>query len=94
MISYRKFIFVAAILAAGVAPSAFAQSADHTGSPLPSYYDGTGNKAWGSWTAQTPRATPGIRSVTMQRNGLHAYARTPSGLRSDGSYGRTVGQER
>jgi hypothetical protein len=92
MISDRKFISVAAILAASVASPAFAQSADHTGSPLPSYYESTGGKAWGSWNAQTPQAVPGIRHETMQRSGLHAYATMRGGLRSNGSYDRTVGR--
>jgi hypothetical protein len=62
-----KITIAAAILAAGVASPALAQSSDHTGSQMPSYYDGTGKQTWGSWGQQDTAANAGAvrRSRTL-----------------------------
>jgi hypothetical protein len=65
----------AVLIAAGITSPAFAQSADHTGSQLPSYYDtNTGKQAWGSWG---PPATASNSHSATRRNGLSAFARVP-----------------
>jgi hypothetical protein len=94
MLSNLRPVFVATIVAAGIASPAFAQSPDHTGSQMPSYYDSNGKQTWGSWSPQAPQATPGTRAVATQRSGLHAYAMTPHSHRSNGSHDRTVRRDR
>jgi hypothetical protein len=62
-----KISVVLAILAAGIASPAFAQSADHTGSQMPYYYDGTGGQVRGSWGPQDTATSGGpvLRSHTL-----------------------------
>lgn len=77
MINKSKIATLAAFIAASVASPAFAQSADHTGSQLPSFYDATGKQAWGSWGPQQAIATSSRHSVA-RRSGLYAFARVPN----------------
>lgn len=66
----------AALIAAGIASPAFAQSTDHTGSQLPNYYDSTGKQAWGNWG---PQAAPAAASYNQApRGGLNAFAKVPA----------------
>jgi hypothetical protein len=89
MTNKLKIATVAALLAAGIASPAFAQSADHTGSQLAYYYDSTGKQTWGSWGPQAAAQQPArfVHSAA-RRSGLHAYAAVP-GARSwtSGSFG-------
>jgi hypothetical protein len=78
MTNTLKIAAVAALVIAGIASPAFAQSADHTGSQLASYYDNTGKQMWGTWG---PSATAvGSRHAATQRSGLNAFAAVPGGL--------------
>lgn len=52
MINKSKIVVVAAALTASIASPVFAQEADHTGSQMPYYYDGTGGQVRGSWGPQ------------------------------------------
>lgn len=89
MISKARLMFAATLLAAAVASPAFAQSFNHTGSPMPNYYDSTGKQVWGSWT---PQATPlADRHLAARRSGLSAYAMARGG--SDGSASSTWGYD-
>jgi hypothetical protein len=75
MISKWKIATFAALIAAGAASPALAQSADHTGSQLPNHYDAAGKQTWGSWG---PQATViSSRHTVARRNGLYAFARVP-----------------
>jgi hypothetical protein len=74
-------IVVAAIFAASITSSAFAQSYDATGGVLPYHYEG-GKQMRGSWG---PQATEPSRRLEMRPNG---YATTPSGGRSSRGYRR------
>ena len=78
MTNKLRIATVAALLAAGIASPAFAQSFDHTGSQMASYYDSTGKQTWGSWgpPAAAQPATH-FRHVATRRSGLHAYAAVP-----------------
>jgi hypothetical protein len=78
MTNTLKIATVAALMIAGIASPAFAQSADHTGSQMASYYDATGKQMWGTWgpSATTVRS----RHAATQRNGLNAFAAVPGGL--------------
>lgn len=62
-----KITIAAAVFAASVVSPAFAQSADHTGSQMPYYYDNTGGQQRGSWGPQdaASNATPVMRSHTL-----------------------------
>lgn len=75
MISKWKIATLAALIAAGAASPAFAQSADHTGSQLPNYYDATGKQTWGTWGPQANVISS--RHSVARRGGLYAYARVP-----------------
>jgi hypothetical protein len=75
MMSKWKIATLAALIAAGVASPAFAQSADHTGSQLPNYYDTTGKQTWGTWGPQATAISS--RHAVARRGGLYAYARVP-----------------
>jgi hypothetical protein len=74
MIDKWKIAALAAFIVAGAASPAFAQSADHTGSQMASYYDATGKQTWGTWGPQA-RATS--RHSAARRSGLYAYAKVP-----------------
>lgn len=76
MINKWKIATLAALIAAGVASPAFAQSADHTGSQLPSYYDATGRQTWGSWGPQAIAISS--RHSVARRSGLYAFAMVPN----------------
>jgi hypothetical protein len=75
MISKWKIVTFAALIAAGAASPALAQSADHTGSQMANYYDATGKQTWGSWGPQA--TTINSRHAVGRRGGLYAYARVP-----------------
>jgi hypothetical protein len=82
MINKLKIATAAALVAAGVASPAFAQSADHTGSQMPYYYDSTGKQMWGNWGPQetasnTRAATRSDRHVAARRSGSSAFAMVP-----------------
>jgi hypothetical protein len=79
MINKWKIATLAALIAAGVASPAFAQSADHTGSQMPSYYDATGKQTWGSWG---PQATAVSHHSAARRSGLYAFAKVPDAASS------------
>jgi hypothetical protein len=90
MTNKLKIATVAALLAAGIASPAFAQSFDHTGSQMASYYDSTGKQTWGSWGPQAAAQQPTRHArLAAQRSGLHAYAAVPSatGSWTPGSFG-------
>jgi opacity protein-like surface antigen len=74
MTSKLKIMTAAALIAAGIASPAFAQSADHTGSQLPSYYDSVGKQAWGSWGPVTAAT---YDHPAARRSGLNAFAAVP-----------------
>lgn len=71
-----KIAIAAALMTAGLAAPALAQSADHTGSQMPHYFDNNGVEIFGSWGPPAP-ATSG-RHVATRRSGLNAFARVPS----------------
>lgn len=73
MFSKSKLLFVAAVAATAFAAPAFAQSADHTGSQLASYYDGSGKQTFGTWAPQAAQARQ-----PRQTRGLYAYAAVPA----------------
>ena len=75
MISKWKIATLAALITAGAASPVFAQSADHTGSQLPNYYDVTGKQTWGTWGPQVTAISN--RHTVARRNGLYAFARIP-----------------
>ena len=75
MINKWKTAAAAALMAAFIAAPAFAQSADHTGSQMPHYFDGKGVEIFGSWGPPTP-VTSG-RHVATRRSGLNAFAKVP-----------------
>lgn len=83
MISKWKIATFAALIAAGAASPAFAQSADHTGSQMPNYYDATGKQMWGSWGPQATAISS--RHAVARRSGLYAYAAVPRA--ASGSFG-------
>jgi hypothetical protein len=91
MTNTLKIATVAALLAAGIASPAFAQSADHTGSQMAYYYDSTGKQMWGSWGPQAAAQQPTRYTHSARRSGLHAYAAVP-GERSwtSGSFGASA----
>ena len=66
-----KITVAAAVLAASVVSPAFAQSADHTGSQMPYYYDNTGAQVRGSWS---PQDTARNATPVMRRHTLYGYA--------------------
>jgi hypothetical protein len=81
MTNKLKIATVAALLAAGIASPAFAQSADHTGSQMAYYYDSTGKQMWGSWGPQAAaQPTARFSHSAARRSGLHAYAAVPGGV--------------
>lgn len=86
MTNKLKIATVAALMMAGIVAPAFAQSADHTGSQMPNYYDATGKQTWGSWG---PQVTAISRHSATRRNGLNAFAAVPA--RASGSYGLGTG---
>ena len=93
MTNKLKIATVAALLAAGIASPAFAQSFDHTGSQMASYYDSNGKQTWGSWGPQAAAQQPAVhaRHVAARRSGLHAYAAVPGGVArtwTAGSFGQ------
>jgi hypothetical protein len=61
-----------AIAASGTMP-AFAQSRDHTGSMMPSYYDETGAQKAGSWSRQEEAATANQQAAQPSQS-LYLYA--------------------
>jgi hypothetical protein len=73
MFSKSKLILVAAITATAFAAPAFAQSADHTGSQLASFYDGNSKQTFGSWGPQAAQARQ-----PRQTRGLYSYAAVPA----------------
>jgi hypothetical protein len=74
MINKWKIVTVAALMTVGLAAPAFAQSADHTGSQMPHYFDSNGTEIFGSWG---PQAVTSSRHVVTRRSGLNAFARIP-----------------
>ena len=56
MINHSKLALVAVLATISAASSAYAQSIDRLGSPLPYYYDLSGAQSRGSWSA--PAVTP------------------------------------
>src|ERR1700688_3849602 len=50
--TYLSVAFALAAIVAGGTLPASAQSRDHTGSMMPFYYEGTGEKKTGSWVAK------------------------------------------
>jgi hypothetical protein len=91
MTNKLKIATVAALLAAGIASPALAQSADHTGSQLAYYYDSTGKQMWGSWGPQAAAQQPArLTHSATRRGGLRAYAAVPGGAAASwtsGSFG-------
>lgn len=83
MTNKMKFATAAALIAAGIASPAFAQSTDHTGSQMPNYYDAAGKQNWGSWG---PQATASYSHSATRRSGLNAFATVPG--RASGSFSR------
>jgi hypothetical protein len=82
MINNWKIAAVAALMVTGIAPPAFAQSADHTGSQMAYYYDATGKQMWGSWSPEATgsdshAAARSHRPVAERPSGLNAFARVP-----------------
>jgi hypothetical protein len=64
MFTKSKITLVAAAIATTIAAPAFAQSTDHTGTLFPSYYNGDGKQAFGSWQAPgRPVIRPQVRSI-------------------------------
>lgn len=51
MTTNSKLALVAALATISVASSAYAQSVDRLGSPMPYYYDSSGAQIRGSWSA-------------------------------------------
>ncbi len=78
MLRKSKLMIVAAIAATAFAAPAFAQSADHTGSQLASYYDGNAKLTFGTWAPQVNqvRLERQAREV-RQTSGLYSFAATP-----------------
>ena len=72
-----KIATAAGLIAAAIASPAFAQSADHTGSQMASYYDATGKQMWGNWGP--PAAASHSHSMTRP-SGLNALAKVPNGV--------------
>jgi hypothetical protein len=90
MTNKLKIATVAALLATGIASPALAQSFDHTGSQMASYYDSNGKQTWGSWGPQAAAQQPARFAHTARRSGLHAYAAVPGGVErtwTSGSFG-------
>jgi hypothetical protein len=90
MLDKSKLALVATLLAASIAPPAFAQAYD--ANMQPSHYDGAGKHVWGAWAPQAPA---GDRHVVMRRGGLYAYA--PGRVRPEPSgsgHDPTIGTER
>lgn len=82
-----KIAIAAALMTAGLAAPAFAQSADHTGSQMPHYFDNNGVEVFGSWGPATPAAS--TRHSAARQSGLNAYARVSRG--TSGSYSSNTG---
>ncbi len=86
MTNKLKIATVAALLAAGIASPAFAQSFDHTGSQMAYYYDSTGKQTWGSWGPQAAaQPVAHFRHVATRRSGFRAYAAVPTASGAFGS---------
>jgi hypothetical protein len=75
MTNKLKITMAAALMVAGIASPALAQSADHTGSQMPYYYNSTGSQMRGSWGPAAARFTRPV----AQQNGLNAFAMVPGG---------------
>jgi hypothetical protein len=88
MTSKLKIVTAVALIAAGIASPAFAQSADHTGSQLPSYYDNAGKQAWGTWG---PLTSATYTHPAVRRSGLNAFAAVPGNAPSSFSSQATGG---
>ena len=91
MIIKWKNAIAAALMTAGLAAPAFAQSSDHTGSQMPHYFDSNGAEIFGSWGPATVVARS--RHPVAPRSGLSAFARVPLGASggASGSYGLGTG---
>jgi hypothetical protein len=86
MTNKLKMATVAALLAAGIASPALAQSFDHTGSQMASYYDSNGKQTWGTWGPQAAAQQPARFAHSARHSGLHAYAAVPGGVARTGSF--------
>ncbi len=73
MFAKSKVAFIAAAITTAIASPALAQSIDHTGTLLPSYYNGEGKQTFGSWQS------PGKLSVRPQARGVYNSTVVPNG---------------
>jgi Spy/CpxP family protein refolding chaperone len=88
MLRKSKLMIVAAIAATAFAAPAFAQSADHTGSQLASFYDGNAKQTFGTWAPQVNQ-TRQVRQERQARevrqtSGLYSFAATPAPVAQPG----------
>jgi hypothetical protein len=78
MTSKSKLVLIIALAALSSGSSAFAQSTDKTGSPLPYYYNSAGAQIRGSWGA--PVSTPVVRQVARSARHPNMDAARGAGL--------------
>jgi hypothetical protein len=79
MLRKSKLMIVAAIAATAFAAPAFAQSADHTGSQLASFYDGNAKQTFGTWAPQVNQVRQERQAREVrQTSGLYSFAATPA----------------
>jgi hypothetical protein len=95
MFSKSKLMLVAAIAATAFAAPALAQSADHTGSQLASFYDGNGKQSFGSWAPQVQEARQ-VRQARQvsQTRGLYSFAAVPTATQAAGGYDPSIASQR
>jgi hypothetical protein len=92
MLRKSKLMIVAAIAATAFAAPAFAQSADHTGSQLASFYDGNAKQTFGTWAPQVNQERQ-AREV-RQTSGLYSFAATPATPAAQSGYDPSIQAQR
>jgi hypothetical protein len=83
MINNSKRAIMIAVAALALASPAFAQAANHTGSPLPHYFASNGREIFGSWGPAVAATSP--HSVA-RRSGSSAVAMVPRDPPAGGSF--------
>lgn len=86
--SKSKLALIAVLVGMSIASPAFAQ--DHTGSPLPHYFNASGALVWGSWS---PPQAPAEVHQRVARSARQLYMTSPrrSGRVSRGSRSKYSG---